>query len=311
MTAHALPWRLTSPTGVALQPSPTLETALPEASFRFLADLLYRESGLAIGPEKAYLVHARLGALASEWGVKSLHELVGVLRTEAALPPRGARPVTLAVCDALTTNETLFFRDGHPFLALRDVVLPAAAERRRLAAGRGTPSPVRIWCAAASTGQEPYSAAMCAALAGPRMRGVPVEIVATDYSPRVLKRAREGIYSEFEARRGLAADHIARFFVPVAGGLQVSAALRDGVRFERRNLLEPFTDLGRFDVVLCRNVLLYFDPATKARVLDRVADTLLPDGLLFLGSAESAAGTTRRLRRSPRTTSIAFERTDA
>ncbi len=282
---------------------------LAERDQRWLAELVQRECGVVLQVEKAYLVHTRLTAVAAALGLPTVAALLARLRTEQGAGTCAARPATLAVCDALTTNETLFFRDGHPFEALRRQVLPALAAAR-LRDGVARTEPIRIWSAACSTGQEPYSIAMCAALAAPELAGIPVEIVATDYSARAVARACEGRYSEFEARRGLAPEHLARFFVADAGGLRVAPALRRTVRVQRQNLLEPCTALGSFDVVFCRNVLLYFDPTTRARVLDTLADAMRPGALLFLGGTESVLGTSARFRRSERCVSLAFERAD-
>ena len=271
---------------------------LAPADYVFLADLLFRESGLALGPEKGYLVRTRLASAAATWGGSTLRGLVAALRAEQVRGRAGARPATRAVCDAMTTNETLFFRDAHPFDALREVILPAAAARR-LTTG-GPPRPIRIWSAASSTGQEPYSLAICAAQAAPRLCGAPVEIVATDYSATALQRGREGVYTDFEVRRGLAPAVAAQFFTPTPqGGLRASDVLRRMIRFEARNLLDSFTGMGAFDVIFCRNVLLYFDAATKRGILDRMADILAPGGLLVLGGAETPLGISTRLVRVP------------
>ena len=304
MTASAA--RAIPPTVARLQP-------LGDADRQWLAQLVHRECGIVTAPDKSYLLQSRLAAVAASLAVPSITDLLATLRTEQHIGRRGPRPATLAVCDALTTNETLFFRDGHPFDALATRVLPELAARRQRAqgtAGAARPEPIRIWSAACATGQEPYSLAMVAALAAPHLGGVPVEIVATDYSERALARAREGLYSEFEVRRGLAPHHLARWFVPEPGGLRVAPALRCAVRFQRQNLLESFVGLGSFAVVLCRNGLLYFDAPTRARVLEAIADTMRPGALLFLGGTESTLGTCARFRRADLATSIAFERID-
>ncbi|HEY0779931.1 MAG TPA: protein-glutamate O-methyltransferase CheR [Gemmatirosa sp.] len=277
-------------------PAPAGVGELAPAEYAFLSDLLARESGLALGPDKGYLIRTRLAPAAAAWGGGTLRGLVAALRTEQVRGRPGARSATRAVCDAMTTNETLFFRDGHPFEAFRDVILPAAASRR-ITAG-GPLRPIRVWSAASSTGQEPYSLAICAVQAAPRLCGVPVEIVASDYSPSALQRARDGVYTDFETRRGLDPAIAARFLTPVPGGLRVADALRRMIRFEERNLLEPFTGLGVFDVIFCRNVLLYFDAATKRGILDRMAEALAPGGVLILGGAETPLGVSGKLVRA-------------
>ena len=278
--------------------APAVSEDLAPADYTFLTELLFKESGLALGADKAYLVRSRLaGPVAVEWGGGTLRGLVATLRVEQARGRATPRPATRTVCDAMTTNETLFFRDTHPFDTFRDVMLPAAAARRLSVPG--PPRPIRVWSAASSTGQEPYSLAICAALAAPRLNGASVDILATDYSPTALDRARTGTYSDFEVRRGLTPDLATRFFTPVTtGGLRASNAIRRMIRFETRNLLEPFTGMGTFDVIFCRNVLLYFDTATKRDVLDRMADLLAPGGLLLVGGTETPLGLTPRLVRA-------------
>ncbi len=287
---------------------PAPDAAIAPADYEFLVDLLARNSGLALGTDKHYLLRTRLAPIAEGLGCGTVRGLVAALRVEHAAG-RAPRPATRAVCDAMTTNETLFFRDQHPFDALRDVLLPAAAARHL---GTSPPRPIRVWCAAASTGQEPYSVAMCAAAAAPNLRGAPVEILATDYSATALRRAREGVYSEFEVRRGLPPATAARFFAPTPGsGFRVTEALRRMVRFEERNLLESFAALGSFDVILCRNVLIYFDAATKRGILDRLADALAPGGVLLLGGTEMPLGVSTRLARVPGAPTPAYTRAEA
>lgn len=259
-------------------------------AYRFLETLLRSHSGLALGPGKEYLLESRLPAVARTFGFRSLAELVSTLRL------RPHAQLVKAVCDAMTTGETLFFRDGTPFELLRHHLLPERASRTR-ASG----VPLRIWCAAASTGQEPFSVAMLLAEledAG-TLAGVRVELIATDYASHALNRARRGVFSAIEVQRGLPDNLLARFFTPVPGGYRIAESLRSRVTFRELNLLEPFATLGQFDVVLCRNVLIYFDAATKREVLDRVAGALAPGGYLLLGATESAFGITERLVRVP------------
>lgn len=252
--------------------------------YRFLSALLRANSGLTLGVGKEYLLESRLPAVATAFGFASLEEMITLLRAK----PHAQ--LVKAVCDAMTTGETLFFRDGTPFEVLRTRVLPELGARAR-AAGR----PLRIWCAAASTGQEPYSVAMLLAELGAAMDGVRVELLATDYATHVLNRARRGIYTPLEIQRGLPPHLLEKYFTATPGGYRIADALRTRVAFRELNLLEPFTALGQFDLILCRNVLIYFDMPTKRDVLDRLAAALAPGGYLLLGGTESAFGVTDRV----------------
>ena len=255
--------------------------------YQFLGQLLHDQIGLALGPGKEYLLESRLTPVALQHGFGTLAELVAALR---ARPDRSALH---SVCEAMTTNESSFFRDGTPFKVLREKVLPSLLESRRLTRR------LRIWCAAASTGQEPYSIAMVLSEMSAALQGWQVEIVGTDYCRPALARAREGVYNHFEVQRGLPIQHLSRFFSQKGADWQISEQLRRMVTYREGNLLEPFTALGRFDIIFCRNVLIYFDVATKSDVLDRMAQQLAPDGILFLGGSETAMGLTSRVERLP------------
>lgn len=241
-----------------------------------IAAALKARSGLALGADKAYLVQARLEPILRRRNLSSLVVLADTMRRDAALERE--------VVEAMTTNETLFFRDGRPFDHLRDVMLPA------LHAARPRGMPLRIWSAAASTGQEAYSLAMLVSEMGPALNGRTVEIVGTDIAREPLARAARGLYSQFEVQRGLPARLLVRHFTKEEGGWQVSRALRDMVRFREWNLLSDLSGLGRFDVVFCRNVLIYFDQPTKSRTLRAISRQLAPDGAVYLGGAETVLG---------------------
>ncbi|MFN8667010.1 MAG: protein-glutamate O-methyltransferase CheR [Gemmatimonadaceae bacterium] len=265
--------------------------------YRFLADLLKRGSGLALGDGKEYLLESRLPPVATRFGMADLPALVGALRT------RSTPDLVKAVCDAMTTGETLFFRDNAPFQALEKQLIPEILPRAR-AQGRA----IRIWCAACSTGQEPYSIAMIM----DQMKGVlgttRVEIVASDYAAPTLARAKEGIYNQFEVQRGLPVQLLVKHFKQVPAGFQVTDALRNSITFREQNLLQPFTALGTFDVVFVRNVLIYFDSNTKRDVLERIARQLTPGGTVLLGGTENTLGLTDALVRLPGATTSLYRR---
>lgn len=256
--------------------------------YAFLSDLLKRHSGLALGPGKEYLLESRLPPVAATYGHAGIDGLVRALR---AAPPR---ELVKHVCDAMTTNETMFFRDGKPFVALEKDLLPAAARRAR-SQGR----PVRIWCAASSTGQEPYTIAMIVAQIESQLEGVKVEITATDFSTAALNRAKAGVYNQFEVQRGLPVQLLMKFFTPHPDGFELIPDIRQRVTYREINLLEPFPSFWQFDIIFCRNVLIYFDVATKKDVIDRMASMLVPGGALFLGGTESTLGITDSVVRAP------------
>jgi chemotaxis protein methyltransferase CheR len=247
--------------------------------FAFIADLLRRRLGLVLPPEKRYLAESRLTPVMRKHGFSDLHGLTGALR-------RGMEAVIQDVSDAMTTNETLFFRDVWPFETFRTFVLPAMLERR--AANRG----LRILCCAAASGQEPYSLSMILAEERMRLRGWRCEIVATDVSRFALAKARSGLYSDYEVRRGLPPAMLSRYFKRDGDQWQVNAEIAATIQFVEHNLLTPLSRLGRFDVVFCRNVLIYFDVATKGLVLAHIRQVIADDGYLFLGSSETVMGIT-------------------
>jgi len=255
---------------------------IPRDDYRALRKVLAENSGHALANGKEYLVEQRLAPVAEALGFADLGALLQRLRT--GVDPRIAK----RVCEAMTTNESLFFRDGKPFDVLRDHVVPALLERRRHRRR------LRIWSAGCSTGQEAYSIAMTLADPVPRSPEWEVEILGTDYSTEVVVRARRGVFNHFEVQRGLPIRMLVEHFKPIGSSWQVKDDLKKRVRFEEANLLDSFARFGTFDVIFCRNVLIYFDRQTRAEVLDRMNDALAPDGYLFLGSSETLLGVTDR-----------------
>jgi chemotaxis protein methyltransferase CheR len=249
--------------------------SLPD--FTYIADLARRRAAIVLEPGKEYLVESRLTPIAQKEGHAGLAEFIARLRTGPESGPMHSR-----VVDALTTNETFFFRDHHPFEALRKSVLPpliqARANLRRLT----------IWCAACSTGQEPYSIAMMLREHFPQLASWKVNILATDISPRVLDQARKGVYSQIEVNRGLPAIYLVKHFTQNGGGWMVRDEIRKSVEFRELNLIQSWGSLPVFDVVFIRNVLIYFDVPTKQAILRNIRRNMAPDGQLFLGTAETA-----------------------
>ncbi len=255
------------------------------ATYTALASTLKARSGLILGPDKLYLLETRLAPLVRREGLRSLDELAAKIRPGNALEGE--------VVEAMTTNESLFFRDGRPFELLRRTILP------RLHATRPAGAALRIWSAAAAHGQEAYSIAMICAELAASMPGRRVEIIGTDIAREPLERARQGLYSQFEIQRGLPMQMLVRYFEKADAQWRVKQPLRNMVGFRLWNLLSDLKPLGRFDIVFCRNVLIYFDPPTKRRVLDGMAQLIPSDGAVFLGGAETVLGITDRLRANP------------
>jgi chemotaxis protein methyltransferase CheR len=250
--------------------------------FEVIAQLLKERSGLALNKEKAYLLESRLNPVARKWNFAGFDELAQAIRNA------GDEALLVDVTEAMTTNESFFFRDQKPFEQFTDMVLPHLLEAR--AAKRS----FRIWSAACSSGQEPYTLAMLLKEQADKLAGWQVEIVATDLSCEILDKAKEGLYSQFEVQRGLPITLLVKYFVQVGDRWQIDDSLRRMIKFRPFNLLDDLQPLGKFDVVFCRNVLIYFDTPTKTRVLGGIADMLPPDGFLYLGGAETVLGTTDR-----------------
>ena len=248
------------------------------ADFDYLAAPLKERSGLVIAPDKTYLLEARLMPIARSRKIASLDHLVGEMRSTRSELLIGA------VVDAMTTNETSFFRDRHPFDAMKKQILPALIQRR------AAQKHLRIWSAACSTGQEAYSLAMMLRDDFPMLATWRVEIVGTDISPSVVTRAKDGAYSTFEVQRGLPIQLLVKHFEQVGEQWRIKPELKKTVDFRLFNLLGELSPLGQFDVIFCRNVLIYFDLPTKSRVLDAMHGRLAKDGALVLGGAESVFG---------------------
>jgi chemotaxis protein methyltransferase CheR len=255
--------------------------------YEYLRKLLKQRSGLDLSADKQYLVESRLVPLARRVDLAGIAELVQKMKGG------GAEALTADVVEAMTTNETFFFRDKIPFDHLRETVLPALTQAR---ANRRS---LRIWSAASSTGQEPYSIAMLLKEAGQLLAGWRIEIVATDLSQSVLEKSKAGLFSQFEVQRGLPIQLLVKYFTQVGELWQLNADIRSMVQHRQLNLLQDFSCLGMFDVIFCRNVLIYFDQDTKATIFERLAKQLEPDGMLMLGAAESVVGITDAFRPYP------------
>ena len=247
--------------------------------YDFLRKFLKERSGLDLSADKQYLIESRLTPLARKAGLAGIDELVQQVRN-------GSATLSSDVVEAMTTNETFFFRDKMPFDHLREAVLPELMQAR---AGRKT---LRIWCAAASTGQEPYSIAMCIKEMGAALTGWRIEIIGTDLSQAVLEKSKSGLYTQFEVQRGLPIQLLVKYFKQVGEMWQLNADVRSMIQYKPLNLLQDFGHLGKFDIIFCRNVLIYFDQTTKSSIFNRLGKMMEPDGFLALGAAETVVGLT-------------------
>ena len=256
--------------------TPTDTPTLPADDFAYLADLLRERAAIVLEPGKEYLALSRLDPLARETGCGSVAELVDLLRLEPVDSPMHDR-----VVDALTTNETTFFRDINPFESLRTTVLPELIERR------ARTRTLAIWSAGCSTGQEPYSIAMAIREHFPELATWNLTILGTDISPTVLERARRGRYGQLEVNRGLPAHLLVRHFTRAGMEWEIEESIRRMVRFQRRNLINEWSGLPPFDLVFMRNVMIYFDVEAKRQVLARMAQQLTANGYLLLGASET------------------------
>lgn len=244
-------------------------------SFRFFREWVQPRSGLALAEDKEYLVESRLLPIARHHGFATLDELAGALREAVN------KTLEQEVMEALTTNESSFFRDIRPFTAFREKVIPHMVQHVSSA------RPLRIWSAACSTGQEPYSIAMALKEETTRLKGCRVQITATDLASKVVRRAEEGDYSQFEAQRGMPVQLLLKYFSQEGDRWRIKPDIRSMVQFKTFNLLDSFASLGEQDVVFCRNVLIYFDRPTKIEILDKIHRLLPPHGILLLGGSEN------------------------
>lgn len=248
-------------------------------SFAYLADLLKSRSGIVLTQDKLYLLETRLLPIARAHGETTLDGFVPLLKRP------GAESLINEVIEAMTTNETFFYRDKTPFDRLTDTILPALHKSR-------PNKTLNVWCAAASSGQEPYSIAMTIKESGLFNVGWNVRIVGTDLSKDILDKAKAGTYTQFEVQRGLPVQLMLKYFTQDGDKWHISQDIKRMVQFKPYNLLDPFTSLGKFDIVFIRNVLIYFDRETKADILARTSKVLADDGYMLLGAAETVVGIT-------------------
>jgi len=256
-------------------------------NYEFMIKFLKERSGLVLSADKTYLVENRLMSIVRHRMLADLDELVGVLQKG------DDRALIKEVTEAMTTNESFFFRDLTPFKQFRETVLPQFIE------SRSARKKLRIWCAAASTGQEPYTLAMILNEEAAALEGWRLEIVGTDLSSQALGRARAGLYTQFEVQRGLPVQYLMKYFQQKDNQWEIDQAIRSMVTYKEFNLLDDLSPIGPCDIVFCRNVLIYFDQQTKGRILEGISKLLPADGFLYLGGAETVLGVSDKFKTVP------------
>lgn len=244
--------------------------------FDLFAQTVKQRAGIILTREKAYLLESRLLPVVRKYNLKALEDMAQLIRSQRD------EDVLRDTTEALTTNDTSFFRDWRPFVHFQKTILP------KLLGARSSKKHLRIWSAGASSGQEAYSLAMICAEEAASLRGWRVDIVGTDVSRQMVERAQSGIYTQFEVQRGLPITMLVKYFQQLAGDKwEIKEEIRQMVQFREGSLLHDFGPIGTFDVIFCRNILNYFDASTQARVLDAIGGIMTPDGILFLGGAET------------------------
>jgi len=260
-----------------------MSVQISDSSSRILAGLLEARTGQQLTMNRRWRIETALSALLRERGIATLDELITIL-------VMGREPgLSQQVVEALLNNETYFFRDRTPFDTLARHAIPELAKMRDKSRR------IRIWSAGCSTGQEVYSIAMLFAEEPEKWHGWTIDILGSDVSTACIDRARGGVYSQFEVQRGLGINQMIRWFEETGDGWRAIEPLRKPVRFQVHNLLEPAPHPGGFDVVLCRNVLLYLNPEKKALAFERLAGSMAEDGWLMLGAGETVIGNTNKL----------------
>lgn len=253
--------------------------------FEFVRKFIKDQAGIVLDSDKMYLVEARLNPIAKEVGLSSLEDLIHEIKFKTA------HDIKLKMIDALTTNETLFFRDTHPFEALKNTVLPEIISRKQ------NEKKLNIWCAAASSGQEPYTIAMILNEHKDKLKDWNINFVASDISETMLEKAKAGIYNQFEVNRGLPVNYLFKYFDKDGDHWQIKKEIRDMIDFKKINLTKPWTMSG-MDLIFIRNVLIYFSIDTKKDILQRLEKTLHPEGFCFLGGTETTLGINNRFERA-------------
>ncbi|RLB91400.1 MAG: protein-glutamate O-methyltransferase CheR [Deltaproteobacteria bacterium] len=245
---------------------------------------IHRVSGILLDQTKAYLIESRLGRLVEEMGLSSYRALYEKVRFD------GSKTLERKIIDAITTNETLFFRDASPFQLLQHKILPDLIDRRSGKSSGLLPISIRIWSAGCSTGQEVYSIAIVLKELLPDLRKFSIKLLGTDISDSAVAQASYGQYSKFEIERGLPRDKLLKYFNANGNHWKVKDEIRAMATFKKQNLMESFLGLGRFDIIFCRNVAIYFTLEDRKKLFEKIANSLEGDGYLIIGASESLTG---------------------
>ncbi len=254
---------------------------MDQAEFRLWARYVYDISGIFLEPAKAYLVESRLGPLLQEYGCRTFSDLYQKSRND------GSRNIEKKIIDQITTKETLFFRDSYPFEMLKFKILPELIDRKTRQAYSCCPVSLRIWSAGCSTGQEVYSIVIALKEVLDDLKKYNLMVLGTDISSTAIARASYGTYNKIEMDRGLSREQIEKYFIREGEGWKVKDEVRAMATFKKMNLMEPFAGLGKFDIIFCRNVAIYFTMDDRKKLFRNIENVLTSDGRLIIGSTES------------------------
>lgn len=259
-------------------------TKVTAYDLKIISKYILNISGIELDESKAYLIETRLNGLVKEYQCSSYGELCSRAKIDSS------KTIENRIIDAISTNETLFFRDARPFEVFQHKILPDLIDRRTEQSSGLLPIPIRIWSAACSTGQEIYSIAMVLMELLPDLKKYNIKLVGTDISDTAIAQASYGRYNKFEIERGLTKKMLQKYFVPNGGNWRICDEIRAMVAFDKRNILQPFNGMGKVDVVFCRNVAIYFKLEDRKKLFEKIAQVMEPDGYLIIGSTESLTG---------------------
>jgi chemotaxis protein methyltransferase CheR len=259
-------------------------TKVTADDLKIISKYILNISGIELDESKAYLIETRLNGLVKEYQCSSYGELCSRAKIDSS------KTIENRIIDAISTNETLFFRDAKPFEVFQHKILPDLIDRRTEQSSGLLPIPIRIWSAACSTGQEVYSIAMVLMELLPNLKKYNIKLIGTDISDTAIAQASYGRYNKFEIERGLTQKMLQKYFVPNGGNWRICDEIRAMVAFDKRNILQPFNGMGKVDVVFCRNVAIYFKLEDRKKLFEKIAQIMEPDGYLIIGSTESLTG---------------------
>ena len=259
-------------------------TKVTADDLKIISKYILNISGIELDESKSYLIETRLNGLVKEYQCASCRELCTKAQVDSS------KTIENRIIDAISTNETLFFRDARPFEVLQHKILPDLIDRRTEQSSGLFPIPIRIWSAACSTGQEVYSIAIVLRELLPDLKKYNIKLMGTDISDAAIAQASYGRYNKFEIERGLTKKILQKYFAPNGGNWRICDEIRAMVAFNKQNILKPFNGMGKVDIIFCRNVAIYFRLEDRKRLFESIADVLEPDGYLIVGSTESLNG---------------------